>query len=760
MKIRRKIFFWFLLPSILIPTFVAIFCYFYTRQIVKQNIFNQLEIAADQLQKHVYVFLEGKKRQTNDFSFDDFIRDYAEEITKKEKRREHYKTALNNHLITNKKSLIPNILELFIVDFNGKVIASTDEILIGKDVSSEEYFSELEFSNIFVGTPHYDSGFEEIVIETSAVILSKTEQEAIGVIVNRIKLEQEKDKRGYGTYAQEDYGRNYTQQIDVNKVWVMAFSSDGFIADCTEDITMRDDRVQYYTDRLNNYMATSKKPGDDSIVSIFIVDLTGKIISSTELGLVGKDVSGEEYFLETKKRGSYIGDLHQVPGFKQSMFEVAKLLTGRKEHEPIGIIVNRYSDGGLREIFLGGSKEELWQIKQPSGFGETGEAYIVNRDKLMITESRFLEDSIFKQVVDTEGVRAAFDNGIGMVGIYSDYRGVPILGASKYLEEMGWVIIAEKDVSEAFAPIVSLRNIAIIIGVSGIIALVIITVFLSLTVTKPINKLVESAHAIANGDLTKKVNVKSKDEIGYLANSFDEMRIVLGKSFRNIERHRKELQHLSERIVLIQEDERNKLSRELHDHTGQALIALKTNLEVIDKLLPEDAHESRKWLRDSKQFLVETIEEIRSLSFSLKPPMLDELGLVPTIESYAKDFSTRTNITVNVKSNIKDEKLRPNLELSFYRMVQEALTNVIKHAEASIVQINIYHEDSKLVLSIEDDGNGFDIEKMWQDGGAKEHGIGLLGMRERFASAGADFQVYSTKGKGTQLIAKCQTKFK
>jgi two-component system sensor histidine kinase DegS len=139
--------------------------------------------------------------------------------------------------------------------------------------------------------------------------------------------------------------------------------------------------------------------------------------------------------------------------------------------------------------------------------------------------------------------------------------------------------------------------------------------------------------------------------------------------------------------------------------------------------------------------------------------MLDDLGLVPTIESYSKDFSTRTKIAVNIKSNLKDEKLRPNLELSLYRMVQEALTNVLKHSEAKTVQINIYHENSTLMLSIKDDGKGFDIKEMGQ-GGVKDYGIGLLGMRERFASAGVDFHVYSTKGKGTQLIAKYQTKFK
>ena len=298
-----------------------------------------------------------------------------------------------------------------------------------------------------------------------------------------------------------------------------------------------------------------------------------------------------------------------------------------------------------------------------------------------------------------------------MIGIYHNYRGVPILGASKYLEEMGWVILAEKDVSEAFAPIASLRNYVVIMGTTGVIVLVVIAIFLSLTVTRPINKLVESARTIADGDLTKRIKVKDKSEIGHLARSFDTMRVELDKSFRISDRHRKELQHLSERIVLIQEEERNKLSRELHDQTGQALIALKTNLEVIDKLLPKDADEPRKWLAESKKFLIETIHEIRNISFALKPPMLDELGLVPTIESYSKEFSARTNIAVNVKSNIKDEKLHSNTELSLYRMVQEALTNVVKHSGAGNIHINLYHEDSKLVLSIEDDGNGFDIEE-------------------------------------------------
>ena len=1323
MGIKGKILFWFLAPTILFGITVAGVGYFYIHKIVKQNIFDQLEIAADELQEHIQIFLSEKKARINDFC------------------------------------------------------------------------------------------------------------------------------------------------------------TDGFIRVCTEKIIHKTN-VDFYVSQLNHHLLYKNKNLDEeSLLEVFVVDLDGKVISSTEIDQVGQDISNEAYFSKTIESGFCVNDLCHSQELGQNTFEVAKLLTVKEEASPIGIIVNRYRGNSLRRITRSGFTEEWGQEKRLKGLGETGEVYIVNRDKMMITESRFIKDAVLKQIVDTEGARTAFGNKMGMTGIYLDYRDVLTLGVSRYYEEMDWVILAEKDVSEAYAPIVRLQNFTIVIGVTGIIAIITIAVFLSAGITNPINKLVTFAHTIAKGDLTKQIKVESKGEIGYLAGSFEIMRVELvkllrniecakrewestfdsvldiivlydkdhrlircnktllnklnlkpeeiidkkcnevfhdknvglyenmltetsrslnsvtrememtclcgvfivscfprfnnegeligiiqvmkditerkqveealraseekyrslfkstadallviefdgaildanpaacsmygfprgeflglsvreltnpdyyhtfeaakkmlaeGKSFsvesvnmrkdgtsfsvdirlaslpyrcrkaiiavvrdtterkrtealkkrnifvanfsracqdfvevrtvlelttsalvehlnvsrasvwlfngsgdlvcqklyeqpegifskgmilsrgkyadfvdaiimsdkpvnapdartdthtkeflddylmpldifsvldtpiklkgkvsgvlrleqtgdprywledeihfanaitaqvsaaidriterelaeeelkasevrlrniiennadgiivldkekivrfvnpaaksifglkakdlkdklfqfpvvvgniteidivrndeeksivemraaeikwegekaylaslrditeqrkiesekeciysinkiiavsldireiyegfaaeigrhiefdfmnitlvdeddsiiegfaiakdsdssrqngifgwietqlcnqlpkegsnigkvidtcipnvtshmvegrcliddelfkkgiksqlnfplvykdkaigtinfgskkvnnfsikqfelliqiapqlsiaivnaklyldtkkseedirkhsqvleksnkelldtqRKIERHRKELQRLFEKTVLVQEEERKNLSRELHDHTGQALVTLKTNLEIIDKLLPEDALEPREWIRDSKQFLIKTMEEVRSLSFYLRPPMLDELGLVPTIESYAKDFSTRTKIAVNVSSSVNTERLQPDLKLSFFRTIQEALTNVVKHSEAKNVQIHIYYENSKLVLSISDDGKGFDIEKISQDG-IKEHAVGLLGMRERFASIGVDFQILSKEGKGTTLTAKYQ----
>ena len=186
------------------------------------------------------------------------------------------------------------------------------------------------------------------------------------------------------------------------------------------------------------------------------------------------DISGETYFSEAVKRGSYISDLYYHPDYRQNtFFDVARTLLRKNGQEgPIGIIVNRYNGHSLSKAIHWCINGELGQEGQLNGFGETGEMYIVNSSKIMITESRFIEDAIFHQVVDTEGVRTAFDNRTGMIGIYPDYRDIPVLSVSKYFEKMHWVIVASKYVSEAFSPVIYLRNVISIIGAIGFTTIV------------------------------------------------------------------------------------------------------------------------------------------------------------------------------------------------------------------------------------------------------------------------------------------------
>lgn len=584
MNIRVRILLWFLIPSVLIATIVGVFYYVYTRKTLEQNVFNQLETAAGSLHENVQIFLESKRGRTIDFSADGFVRVITEKITMRERTIEHYTSALSHHLITNKKSLDPNIDEILVIDFKDRVIASTDESRIGEVVPIEKYFSEGIFADVSVGEPYYDARLQETIIDFSTVLLTRIGKEPIGVIVNRIKIEQGADRIRDGESALparigpggQDTDNDYPKLIAVNKSRIIDFSSDGFIRDFTEEIVRIDEKAFYHADLLNTHLLANLQPLDTDVLSMFVVDLDGRVISSTEISQIGRDVSDETFFTKTIKRGSCISDLYHLPDSGQkTFFNVARLLKNKTNDITIGIIVIRYSG----DYFGMAAQSNISELQ------ETGDVYIVNGNKLMITGSRFIKDAVFKQVVDTEGVMAAFENDSGMTGIYPDYRGVSVLGASRYLEELDWVILAEKDVSEAFAPLVYLRNSTFIMGIVGILVLAAAAIFISKGITNPIRRLAAHAHNIAKGNLHEEIRVKSRDEIGSLASSFDTMRIELGKSFKNIEMRERQQAAISELGMHALEDP--DINTLLNEAVSITAVALGVEYCKILELLPD-----------------------------------------------------------------------------------------------------------------------------------------------------------------------------
>jgi two-component system sensor histidine kinase UhpB len=147
----------------------------------------------------------------------------------------------------------------------------------------------------------------------------------------------------------------------------------------------------------------------------------------------------------------------------------------------------------------------------------------------------------------------------------------------------------------------------------------------------------------------------------------------------------------------------------------------------------------------------QTLEQIRELSLNLRPPMLDDLGLVPTLRWYVKQYAKRLNINTKFETQGLDERLAPELETTLFRVVQEALTNVARHAQASLVRLRLQHQESTVLAFIEDDGQGFDVVKV-VNGKAEINGTGLLGMRERVTLLGGRFNIQSRPGHGTQLF--------
>ena len=200
------------------------------------------------------------------------------------------------------------------------------------------------------------------------------------------------------------------------------------------------------------------------------------------------------------------------------------------------------------------------------------------------------------------------------------------------------------------------------------------------------------------------------------------------------------LQELSAKLVRAQEDERRALSRELHDEVGQSFSAVLMEAENLLDLEP--AAEVRPRLEALRNLAEKGMNEIRNMALLLRPSMLDDFGLVPALDWQARETAKRTGMRVQVTSEVEDE-LPEEHKTCIYRIVQEALNNCSRHAQASTVQVSVQGQDGKILLNVQDDGSGFDPHRV--------RGLGLLGMEERVRHLGGTFEIDSHPGRGTAL---------
>jgi two-component system sensor histidine kinase UhpB len=286
------------------------------------------------------------------------------------------------------------------------------------------------------------------------------------------------------------------------------------------------------------------------------------------------------------------------------------------------------------------------------------------------------------------------------------------------------------------------ENIFLLFFAVGVSTLV-IGIALNQLVIKKLQHFVETVSLIGRGDFGRTVTFKSDDEIKRLADTFNFMARTL------MDKMRLERKYLSQ-IIEAQENERRRISRELHDEIGQALTAIKFNLDMIDKELPQTFPVVRGRLGDAKSLSNQTITAMRQLSMDLRPTMLDELGLIPTLRWYVQNFSKRLSIDSQFQAIGFEEKLPSQIETAFYRIVQEALNNISKHAEASQVEISLEQKDSTIYASIIDNGRGFDLDKVLHPE-SPERGFGIIGMQERISLLGGKIDIQSRPGFGTRI---------
>jgi signal transduction histidine kinase len=230
------------------------------------------------------------------------------------------------------------------------------------------------------------------------------------------------------------------------------------------------------------------------------------------------------------------------------------------------------------------------------------------------------------------------------------------------------------------------------------------------------------------------------------------MTTELARSHAELERKEQMRARLLEQVITAQEDERKRIARELHDETSQALTSLMVGLRLLEQR-PELAG-TRETLADLRALTGKTLDAVHDLALQLRPSVLDDLGLVPAVERIVAEFGRTHGIEVAFETNLRTARRLPApLETALYRITQEALTNVARHAGAHSVSLLLEARSGSVTLIVEDDGRGFDAAG-WMNGTRDERSLGVFGMRERASLLGGSLTIESAPGSGTTVFVE------
>ncbi len=231
---------------------------------------------------------------------------------------------------------------------------------------------------------------------------------------------------------------------------------------------------------------------------------------------------------------------------------------------------------------------------------------------------------------------------------------------------------------------------------------------------------------------------------GFVRGVLDDLGVVL----REAREYHGRLQQMSSQVLTAHEGERKRIARELHDDTAQALTSILVRLRLLERSVQDD--DTRAKVEELRELTAGALDSVRRMAMDLRPAALDDLGLVPALQSYVQKFSDRWSTAVTLTVGGIKRRLPAHVELVLYRVVQEALTNVAKHAQAHSCRVRLYRRNGLVTLVISDDGCGFDVTGVQTSEAA---GLGLFGMRERLALVRGTLEMQSGV-RGTTITAR------
>lgn len=447
--------------------------------------------------------------------------------------------------------------------------------------------------------------------------------------------------------------------------------------------------------------------------------------------LQGQDFSTRSYFQNTRALRSFtFSDITQESGSGEDIIIVAVPIISR-DGSFQGVLAGRFY---VRFQRIG---EEIQKLQ----VSDVGEAYLIDRNGRVIYHPDYsLISADFSQRASVFNLMRGEREGALIIQEPGQAR--QVVGYAN-VEVTGWGLV----IQEPWADVVALARIslrpvilALLIGV-GIVAAVVS--WGAQRVIRPIADLAARSRLVATGDYDVRATLSNIRELRDLASDFNQM-------VEQIASYQAGLREYVAAITHSQEEERKRVARDLHDDTVQSLIAIGQRIELAREAITEDSDTAREQLRELRKMVTHTIHNVRQFSRDLRPTVLEDLGMVPALQYLVNELTQQGSIDITLEVEGKPDGLPSELEVAIYRIVQEALTNVRKHAQASHANVQARFLAGRVIITVKDNGVGFVVPEETTDL-VKMGNLGLMGLRERTQLFGGQMEVTSEIDQGTTL---------
>jgi signal transduction histidine kinase len=486
----------------------------------------------------------------------------------------------------------------------------------------------------------------------------------------------------------------------------------------------------------------------DGYANFGAVQPNGELICSAHPIPSGPDLARRHWFVRAKEFKDFaIGDYHLGHNQEEPVLFLAQPVLDQKE-QPAAVLFAALDLDGLDRMVV----DVLTDLPQGATIiqiDQEGDSLSYDPANATWSQGAAIDADVVKTVLSR---KFGFLEATSIDGIRRIYAFSPLAGPLKKNQIILVTSIPSK-VAFAAANRTLARNLSLL-GAATLLALLFVWKGSEVFILRQVRAMTAASRRLAGGDLTARIGlVEGEDELSQLALAFDEMAAALEnlheveqRAAEKIRQSREQLRHLASHLQKVREEERTRIARELHDQFGQTLTVLKMDLAWLAKHLPGQNPSLQAKLDAMGAVIDATLQVLHRVCTELRPVILDDFGLAAAIQWQSGDFQSRTGITCNVILDTEADKLTQDESTALFRIFQETLTNVLRHAAATEISVRLWEEENQLVLEIADDGKGIADTEI-----SSPTSLGLIGMRERVYGINGSIQFSGIQDKGTRV---------